>query len=161
VPSIDLRALAPDDWVLWRVLRRRALAEAPYAFGSTLAEWSGDGDTEGRWRDRLSSVPLNLVASTGDSAVGMASATSPDNKEIEVISMWVAPEARRIGVGTALIAAIVSWALDQDVVRVVLDVREGNSSAIDLYRRCRFADVGQSPNSDRDAPERRMVRVLG
>jgi ribosomal protein S18 acetylase RimI-like enzyme len=91
----------------------------------------------------------------------MASATSPDNKEIEVISMWVAPEARRNGVGTALVAAIVSWALEQDVVRVVLDAREGNSSAIDLYRRCGFTDVGQSPNSDRDAPERRMVRVLG
>src|ERR1700722_14623539 len=51
----------PDDWRLWRELRLAALTEAPGAFGSTLAEWSGAADTEQRWRGRLESVPLNLV----------------------------------------------------------------------------------------------------
>ena len=52
--------LDPDDWQLWRELRLAALAEAPDAFGSTLAEWSGAGDTEQRWRTRLHGVALNL-----------------------------------------------------------------------------------------------------
>lgn len=157
---VDLQLLAPDDWRAWRDLRLRALEEAPYAFTSTLAEWSGEGDTEVRWRDRLSSVPANFVAWFGGSPAGMASATSPDDGEVELISMWVAPEARRSGVATALIDAIVAWALSKGATLVALDVREDNIGAIDLYRACGFVDVGVSQNSEHDAPERRMERLL-
>lgn len=48
--------VSPDSWRMWRELRLAALAEAPNAFGSTLAEWSGAGDTEQRWRARLEDV---------------------------------------------------------------------------------------------------------
>ena len=51
---IDILVLTPDDWPTWRELRLAALAEAPGAFGSRLADWQGDGDREQRWRDRLS-----------------------------------------------------------------------------------------------------------
>jgi hypothetical protein len=51
---LELRTLESDDWRLWRELRLGALAEAPHAFGSTLAEWQGPGDREERWRSRLS-----------------------------------------------------------------------------------------------------------
>lgn len=54
---LQLRVLAPEDWRLWRGLRLEALREAPYAFGSKLADWQGDGDTQERWRDRLATVP--------------------------------------------------------------------------------------------------------
>jgi ribosomal protein S18 acetylase RimI-like enzyme len=160
MPSVELHRLAPDEWRVWRELRLRALAEAPYAFSSTLSEWSGNRDTETRWRDRLTSVPLNLVASLGGEAVGMASATSPQGGEVELISMWVAPDSRRSGVATALIEAIGEWALAEGAIRVALDVRDDNMSAIDLYTACGFVDVGRSHNSGPDSPERRMVRLL-
>jgi ribosomal protein S18 acetylase RimI-like enzyme len=160
VSSVDLQELGPEDWRAWRELRRRALADAPRAFTTTLAEWSGAGDDESRWRHRLGAVAVNLVAAVGDAKVGMASATSPENDEVELISMWVAPEARKSGVATALIEAIVRWASAEGVARVALDVRDDNLAAIALYRACGFADAGQSPNSEPGAPERRMLRSL-
>ncbi|MFJ1458216.1 GNAT family N-acetyltransferase [Nocardia sp. N2S4-5] len=41
---IEMRVLTADNWMLWRELRLQALAEAPQAFGSRLADWQGDGD---------------------------------------------------------------------------------------------------------------------
>ena len=60
---IELQVLTPDDWRVWRQLRLAALAEAPHAFGSRLADWQGEGDREERWRARLG-IPgsFNVVA---------------------------------------------------------------------------------------------------
>jgi hypothetical protein len=44
--EIHLRKIGVDDWQLWRELRLKVLTEAPYAFGSKLADWLGQGDTE-------------------------------------------------------------------------------------------------------------------
>ncbi len=91
-PSTGVRSIGADDWRLWRELRLEALREAPYAFSSTLADWQGDGDTEQRWRARLTSVPFNVVAYFDDAAAGIVSGTAPDAENtVELISMWVAP----------------------------------------------------------------------
>lgn len=96
---------------LWRELRLAALAEAPAAFGSTLAEWTGAGDTAQRWRARLLSVPLNIVLTYNGEAAGMVSATAPgDDGAIELISMWVAPFARGRGVGDAAVRRVLAFA---------------------------------------------------
>lgn len=141
-------------------MRLAALTEAPDAFGSTVADWTGSGDLEERWRERLTAVPLNLLADLDGRAVGMASATAPDNGEVELISMWVAPAARGRGVGTRLIEAIVAWAGAERATRVALDVREANRFAIDLYVRSGFVDVGWSSHAGGPFPERRMAREL-
>jgi hypothetical protein len=93
---IKLRVLSPDDWQVWRRLRLAALAEAPYAFGSRLADWQGEGDRAERWRDRLA-LPgsYNVVALLDEQPVGMASGVPADELGVvELISMWVSPPAR-------------------------------------------------------------------
>ncbi|MFD0788733.1 GNAT family N-acetyltransferase, partial [Micromonospora azadirachtae] len=93
---IDIRLLTPDDWKLWREVRLAALAEAPYAFGSRLSDWQGDGDREERWRSRLE-IPgsHNLVAELGGRPVGQASGAPTATAGVaELISMWVHPQAR-------------------------------------------------------------------
>jgi ribosomal protein S18 acetylase RimI-like enzyme len=141
-------------------MRLAALAEAPDAFGSTLADWTGDGDVEERWRARLAAVPWNLLAELGGRPVGMASATAPENGEVGLISMWVAPSARSRGVGAALIEAIADRAGAEGATRVALDVRQANRFAIGLYERSGFVDVGWSSGAGGRFPERRMVREL-
>lgn len=75
--EINLHKIGVDDWPLWRRLRLEALAEAPHAFSATLAYWQGEGDTEARWRGRLSDVPLNIVAEWQKTFAGMVSGTAP------------------------------------------------------------------------------------
>lgn len=159
---INLRMLSVDDWPLWRALRLQALAQAPYAFGSTLADWNGEGDTEMRWRARLSTVPFNVVANLNGMPAGMVSATAPTaDGTIELISLWVSPVARGHGVGDSLIAAVIEWARGQRAARVTLAVVESNRHAVALYRRHRFVDVGAIDcTGSGTASERQMVHDL-
>ncbi len=159
--GIGLRALGADDWAVWRKLRLDALGEAPDAFSSTLAQWQGEGDTEARWRARLSTVALNVVADLDGKAAGMVSATVPNQDgTIELISMWVAPFARGRGVGDSLIAAVIEWALERMVARISLAVVESNQHAVALYRRHGFTDAGAIDCSGTGVSEREMVLNL-
>jgi GNAT superfamily N-acetyltransferase len=153
-----VRRIGIDDWPLWRKLRLQALEEAPYAFSSRLADWQGRGDTEARWRGRVSDVPLNIVADWQETPAGMASGT-PLNLDgsVELISMWVAPFARGRGVGDALVNAVIEWASEQQASAVALGVLEGNERAAAFYRRHGFIPVGASVGT---VTEQRMVRDL-
>lgn len=158
---IDVRAVGADEWPLWRDLRLEALREAPDAFGASLVEWQGEGDTETRWRARLSTVPFNAVAYLHGVPAGMASGTALDEDGTsELISMWVAPFARGHGVGEALVAAVIARAREEGATLLALDVVEGNAPAWALYRRCGFVDAGPAGFNPSGLPERRMVRPI-
>ncbi len=132
----EVHELGPDDWSEWRSIRLTALAEAPDAFTTRLTDWQGDGDTEQRWRDRLESVPLNVVARQGGRTLGMVSATrDPTAWSVELLSLWVAPDARGSGVGDALVNAVVDWARGQAARSLRLRVTDGNGPAERLYLR--------------------------
>jgi GNAT superfamily N-acetyltransferase len=145
--SPQIQVVEAEDWESWRKLRLAALTDAPSAFGSTLADWQGAGDTEARWRDRLS-IPgaLDLVAkdSDTDTATGMLSAVPDidDSQRVWLISMWVSPSARGKGVAVALIGHVTQWAKASRRISVNLMVRHQNHHAIALYERCRFRQTG-------------------
>jgi GNAT superfamily N-acetyltransferase len=68
---IELRVLTPDDWPVWRELRLAALAEAPYAFGSRLADWRSQvGDqlvrAVERWARHRCARVLRLAVAQGN-----------------------------------------------------------------------------------------------
>jgi ribosomal protein S18 acetylase RimI-like enzyme len=155
----DLRVLRPDDWPRWRELRQLALAESPEAFGSQLADWQGDGDTEERWRDRLAAVPYNVMAFDGETAIGMASGTASAD-EVELISMYVRPDARGSGVAERLVDAVAGWAAERSAARLVLAVRESNGRARAFYRRLGFEALGRAPKVPGEPAEVLMQRPV-
>ncbi|NYI47283.1 GNAT superfamily N-acetyltransferase [Nocardioides aromaticivorans] len=138
---LELRTLTPDDWPLWRELRLAALAEAPEAFGATLAEWSGPGDQEERWRARLS-IPGardHVVLLDGTPAGMVSGVPGEDAGVVELISMWVTAAARGRGVGDLLVAAVEQWARDEGATTLRLAVMRDNPIATTLYERHGFA----------------------
>jgi ribosomal protein S18 acetylase RimI-like enzyme len=156
---IELRMLTADDWPVWRQLRLAALAEAPYAFGSRLADWQGDGDREQRWRDRLS-LPgsYNVVALLDGQPAGMVSGVpTGDGRVVDLISMWVAPGARGRGVGDELVRAVERWARQARAALVQLSVADGNAAAAALYRRNGFVYTGEYGDLMADGVRRERV----
>ena len=141
---IELRVLTPDDWRTWRRLRLAALAEAPYAFSSRLADWQGDGDREERWRARLG-IPgaFNVVAALDGEPAGLASGVPAGEGAAELISMWVSPVARGHGVGDHLVQAVARWAGQAGAGVLRLAVVPGNENAAALYRRNGFHLTGE------------------
>ncbi|MDP9393568.1 MAG: GNAT family N-acetyltransferase [Actinomycetota bacterium] len=156
---VDVLVLTPDDWQLWRQLRLAALAEAPDAFGATLAEWSGSRDAEQRWRDRLANVPLNLVLTVDGEPIGMVSATAPNvDGEVELIGLWVAPSGRGRGVGSEAVQQVAAWARAEHPGRaLVLSVKRDNRAARALYERHGFVNAGPSPDDPDEQCMRRSV----
>jgi ribosomal protein S18 acetylase RimI-like enzyme len=145
VGMTEILVLTPDDWQLWRELRLAALADAPGAFSSRLADWQGAGDREERWRARLA-IPgsHNVVAARDGEPVGMASGLPSGQPGVaELASMWVRPDARGQGVGSELVASVEAWARQAGASQLRLGVAEGNEPAIALYRRHGFAATGE------------------
>lgn len=141
---IELRVLTPDDWRSWRSLRLAALADAPYAFKSRLAEWQGDGDREERWRARLS-VPgsCDFLALLDGEPVGMAGGTpGEDDGEVLLRSLWVGGRGRGQGVADRLMRAVEEWASGSGADALCLNVVPDNTHAIALYRRHGFEETG-------------------
>ncbi|GGS10375.1 N-acetyltransferase [Streptomyces nojiriensis] len=142
---IELHVLTVDDWRLWRELRLAALAEAPHAFASTLADWQGNNDREERWRARLA-IPgsYNVLTLLDGEPTGMASGVlGPEEGVVELISLWVGKASRGQGLGDYLVQAIVRWAGRGGAELVRLAVSSTNTHAIALYRRHGFRDTGR------------------
>lgn len=153
--GVTTRTLSIDDWPEWRALRLEALADAPAAFGSGLADWIDASDE--RWRSRIRDVPLNVIAMLDGEPVGQVSAMNGSSAgTIELISMFVSSSARGAGVGDALIDAVIAWAVGQEASGVELSVKVSNLPARRLYERNEFLVCGVGDGAD----EVRMVRTL-
>lgn len=78
--------------------------------------------------------------------------------EAHVLTVAVAEEHRRQGIGRALIDALVRSVRLRGVVGVTLEVRESNEAAIELYERLGFVSYGLRPGYYQDTGE--AARIL-
>jgi len=139
-----------------RAIRIRALADAPDAFGTTLAEAEAWDDA--RWEQQVVALPT-FVWHEPRADLGMVRGAPRDGDPEAgyLISLWVAPEARGRGVGAALVHAVVAWATAQGLRRLFLDVGARNQAAQALYQRLGFAVSGVTGTLP--APRERVCEV--
>jgi len=139
-----VRPAGPAEWRLLRDLRLAALRDAPGAFGSTLEREASFADEQ--WGPWL--APLRwFVAELEGRAVGLVAAGPIEDRpgRCEVLSMWVAPGARRQGAGAALLGAVREWAARRGAGALVLGVADGNEGARRFYE-----ELGFTPTGDRE-----------
>jgi GNAT superfamily N-acetyltransferase len=151
-----VRRLLADEVNDWRALRLRALTDTPVNFGSTYDDEASrpyEHWTERAARNAAGQESVMFVADQDGQLQGMAGAylDPEDALRPHLISMWVAPAARRQGTGKALVDAVVAWARDIGHPGVRLFVVQGNTAAASLYRRCGFSPTGVTVSLPRDA----------
>lgn len=137
-----IERLGPDGWERVRDIRLRALADAPDAFLATLDEERAFQPE--RWVERLEAADaVTFLASDEVADVGIVvGAPYRGAAAAGLFAMWVAPTARRSGVGGRLVAAVVEWARHAGHRRLVLDVADENAAAIRLYESKGFVATG-------------------
>ncbi len=86
----------------------------------------------------LADPAIFLCARPGGAALGRVAAD-----EAELLTIAVAPTARRQGLGRALLAKIVAQAAGRGAARLFLEVAADNAPAITLYRAAGFAEAGR------------------
>ena len=85
---------------------------------------------------------LYLVAEQGNTLVGYAGMMFTGGSQADVVTLAVKPARWGEGTGTALLTALVDEAEKRGYEEVLLEVREDNPRARQLYLRHGFAEVG-------------------
>jgi GNAT superfamily N-acetyltransferase len=153
----------PGDALVLKEVRLAALFDSPFAFGSTYDAEAGRTDEHWMHRAMLASSGRDsavFLAWIDGDAVGIVGGYRPDPSAdvVELVSMWIAPRARRAGVGRLLVNAVIEWANDNGSSSIGLWVTRGNSPAEQLYESLGFRTTGdfQPLPSDPCKDEHRM-----
>lgn len=161
---MEIVRLENPHWQRLRALRLAALADAPDAFGATLAE--AERFTEKHWRQQLDALATYVAVLDGaDAGMARGVADRSDPRNACLVSMWVLPAARVQGVGEALIRAVIDWARAAGHARLLLDVADGNQPALRLYERLGFQRTGETGSlpapREHITEHRRALELIG
>ena len=161
--SFQVRPLRADDATAYRQLMLDAYAESPDAFTSTADERAGEPLSY--WVARIASDGTLALGAFMDGALIGSVALEREKKpktrhKALLIGMVATPAHRRLGVGRALVAALLSEARQRPgLLRINLTVTEGNEAALRLYESFGFVPWGREPQAIRTADGRLLAKL--
>lgn len=144
--------LMPEHARVYRALMLQAYTQHPQAFGSSVAERAALPLSW--WAKRLAADPnaheLVLGVFDGQQLVGVVGLAFESREKLRhkcsLFGMYVAPQARRLGQGAALVQAALAGARTRPGIKLVqLTVTHGNLAAQALYERFGFVSFGLEP----------------
>jgi ribosomal protein S18 acetylase RimI-like enzyme len=152
-----VRRLSPKDLPAYRRLRLRALMECPSAFGSSYGEEVKQPTSHFRKVLRITPDTWVYGGFDGEKLVGIVRLVRNSRVKVRhkasLLGMYVAPSARRKGLGRALVEAAVSRSSKMGGVRTLqLSVIATNPGARAFYEAAGFREYGR---------ERESLRVSG
>ena len=152
---MEVRRLISGQGDQLRDVRLRALADAPYAFSSSVARESALAPTfwEGRAAEsELGQDGVVFVASEDARILGMAGGfIDGTTRDVAVVwGMWVDPDARCQGIGRELLEAVADWGEIAGARRLRLAVTNSDESepAAVMYRGLGFVETGEQEPLD-------------
>lgn len=145
--AFRLWRLTPERAAEFRAIRLDALRRAPEAFGSSFSDWEERPLAD--FAKRLAGCEMWAAGPAPGTPQAVAS-WEPDISPAEpdlgwVMSVYVAPEARGMGLGDAILARLIGNATEAGMTRLGLHVGQNNLSAQRLYDRAGFVATGGPP----------------
>lgn len=148
--EIKIITLSPDRWQEYKKLRLEALVDSPTAFGLTEEEEVKKDDSS--WSGRLEKASLGdeqwfVFLEHVGTLVGMAGAYREKLEKIQhnayIVSVYVAPDMRGQGYAQKLMTALIDKIkANREIKRLELQVTVGQESALSLYKKLGFTEVG-------------------
>lgn len=150
--AVSVQRIRAEEWGLLRDIRLRSLLDAPDAFGQRYDEAVKTTDDDWISTARASADGERriwfIARSDEDVPVGVVQARRRPPSDCLIFSMWVAPEARRLGVGAMLVDAVQDWGSTWGAERLVLWVLGANEPATRFYDRIGFTLLDSGPDAD-------------
>jgi RimJ/RimL family protein N-acetyltransferase len=148
---MHVRPLEPSDAEAYRRLMLEGYELAADAFTTTAQERAAEPPTW--WIQRIGSAQgpgLAFGAFHAGQLVGSVAIEFSEKEKTRhkalVVGMYVRPQARRTGAGSALVQALLAHAKARSQVNTVtLTVTDGNTAAIALYESFGFVRFGLEP----------------
>lgn len=157
---VEVHRAGAEQWQIVKQARLSALADAPRAFGSTLAREVAFDDEV--WRRRVGAGDW-FLAWDGHEVVGMAAGITEEAHPTErhLVGMWVRADHRGGAAACSIVEAVCGWAWAQGAEAVSLWVADGNDRARRFYERLGFTSTGQRQPlpSAPDVGEERLRRI--
>ena len=144
--SVTIRRVRADEWRRWRETRLRMLRDDADFFSTRYEDMVREPDRT--WREWVAGAAegdqKTLFAAEEDGSwLGVVGGFARiDPSEVQLISMWVDPQARGRGIARDLIRALAGWTEERGSTRVVLFVQEANEPAQHLYAHAGFRATG-------------------
>ncbi len=139
------RSLTLSDIHIWREMRLRALQDEPEAFRITLEQARAKNM---QWWETLAEdvvqnpYLLYLLAEFDSIPAGMiVGRLSKDFTILTISEMWVAPVARRKGVGTKLLNTTMIWGQNNGATVARLHMSDSSNAAKNTYINAGFIDL--------------------
>ena len=144
---MNIRLLAQEDCLIFKVLRLEALLQHPEAFGSSFEEESAMSNAEFLDGFKKSDIFGAFVENqlVGCAGFFVQSPLKMCHRGV-LFSMYIKPAFRKNGIGDALVKAIISHSKKR-VTQLHATVVTTNQVALNLYEKNGFKIYGTEPRS--------------
>ena len=137
-PSVELRPLEPDDWTAAAEIYWEGMRGGLATFETEVPSWE-------EW-DRGHLQHHRLVAEILGEVVGFAALAPISSRRcysgVAENSVYVAREARGLGIGRALLERLIEGAEEAGIWTIQTSVFPENRASLALHERCGFRVVG-------------------
>jgi L-amino acid N-acyltransferase YncA len=137
-PSVDLRLLTADDWAAVADIYWDGMRDGLATFETEVPSWEA-------W-DAAHLADHRLVAELFGDVVGWAALSSASKRRcylgVAENSVYVAREARGLGIGRTLLEALIAGAEAAGIWTIQTSIFPENRASLALHERCGFRVVG-------------------
>jgi phosphinothricin acetyltransferase len=137
--AIEISEMTPDDWPSVRAIYLEGIATGNATFETAAPEWSA-------W-DASHMPQCRLTARVGSSIAGWAALSRVSGRCIYAgvaeVSVYIAADARRAGVGRALLAALIDASEREGIWTLQAGIFPENEASLALFTLSGFRTVGR------------------